>query len=79
MTKNKDVVLDYTISVPCLECHNRFDIQVNKQDFDRYMENKEPIQKTFWYLSDNERELLISRMCGVCYDHMFDKATKTVN
>ena len=77
--EKSDLILDYTIHVPCVECHNKFDLQITKKDFDKYMPHQEPIQKIFWYLTADERELLISRMCGVCYDHMFSKASKTIN
>lgn len=41
-----------------------------EEDYQRYVEGSY-VQDAFPYLSSAEREMLISRTCGPCFDGMF--------
>ena len=58
------------LKVKCVTCGKVHTIRVNESDYVHYYKG-EPVQFAFPYLSANERELLISNICGKCYDEMF--------
>jgi len=60
------------VSITCRVCSSNHLVPVNRCDFDAWQEG-ELIQKAFPYLSADERELLKSRTCGVCWDAMFSE------
>ena len=45
-------------------------VMVGSDDLEDY-QNEELIQNAFPYLTPDERELIISRICGKCFDKMF--------
>jgi len=49
----------------------QFEIRGEDRDFIRWEEEGELIQNALPYLSADERELLISGICGGCFDKMF--------
>ena len=59
-----------TIVVPCFSCHKEFSLNVEAEDFYDWREGLS-VQNAFPYLSADDRELLISRTCGVCWDEIF--------
>lgn len=61
---------DATVLVKCRECRRVTDLEVRKEDFVAWKAG-ELIQEAMPYLSDDERELLISGTCGSCFDAMF--------
>lgn len=46
-------------------------IMVDPDDYDRWQKNGELIQNAMPYLTADEREMLISRTCGTCWESMF--------
>jgi hypothetical protein len=58
-------------SIPCLTCGNEYVIIYNREDMMSWLSGKDFIQDAMPYLSANERELLLSRTCGECFDKMF--------
>jgi len=44
---------------------------VNPKDLSDWKSEKKYIQDAMPYLSDSEREILISKTCGECFDKMF--------
>lgn len=54
----------------CYHCKNTVELQVLKTDFIAY-QNGAFVQDAFPYLSDGDRELLISGICSDCFDMMF--------
>lgn len=56
--------------VGCQKCLTQFELRGEDRDFDRWSQG-ELIQVALPYLSDDERELLISGICGECFDEMF--------
>ena len=65
LTNRKDCV-----SRTCRSCNESISLMVNGQDVVDWQGGKY-IQDAMPYLSADERELLISQTCGVCWDEMF--------
>ena len=61
---------DDTLQARCRTCGDTHILMVNAQDKKRWMEG-ELIQDAMPYLSADEREVLISGVCGTCFDKMF--------
>ena len=62
---------DSVIEVRCAMCGTLYAIMYNRQDMMDWLSGQGFIQDIMTYLSDAERELLISRTCGSCFDKMF--------
>ena len=58
------------ISRACVKCETIVEIPVLGPDYEKW-ENGELIQTAMPYLSADEREVLISGVCGPCFDNMF--------
>lgn len=58
-----------TIAKSCIFCKEEHEIDVKVNDLAR-VEAGEHIQDVMTYLSADDRELLISGMCGKCFDEM---------
>lgn len=54
-------------------CKNDFKITVEAEDYDSFLDNEVSVQECFPYLSADERELMISGMCGSCFDNLMKK------
>ncbi len=61
-----------TIKVVCPRCGKTFKIRVYPEDWSNY-KNGMLIQDALPYLSDSERELLMSGLCPDCWDELFDE------
>jgi hypothetical protein len=61
---------DRPLQVSCKGCGSSHTLMVNATDVANW-EMGEYIQDAMPYLSADERELLISRTCGSCWDEMF--------
>ena len=59
---------DFTVL--CNRCSETHVLQINATDVESW-QNGRLIQDAMPYLSADERELLISGMCGVCFDRLF--------
>ena len=57
----------------CRVCKNQVEMQVHIEDVTAW-ENGKLIQDAMPYLSADEREVLISGICGPCFDKMFSPA-----
>lgn len=60
-------IRDTVIGIQCVHCGKIFEIVVNSLDFEIW-DNGELIQNAFPYLSSDERELLVSGICGSCFE-----------
>ena len=58
------------IKVQCWKCSNEHIISVEQSDHDDW-QNGQLIQDALHYLTDDERELLMSATCGECWDILF--------
>ena len=62
----------YVVDAKCWHCDTVTSIILNKEDLVDWMSGSGPIEKVLYYLSANERELLISNTCGSCFDSLFE-------
>jgi len=58
------------VTIKCRICGTNYDIPVYEDDLKRY-EKGALVQDAFPYLSNEERELFISRTCDSCWKEMF--------
>lgn len=58
------------LSITCATCPDVCHVTVNAADL-RAWQDGMFAQDAFPYLSDEQRELLISKTCGPCFDAMF--------
>ena len=58
------------IIVFCRDCGKEFRLKVQASDVEKWR-NGAYVQVAFPYLDASERELLISKTCGICWDVMF--------
>ena len=61
----------FVLDVECWHCGVITSLILNKEDLIDWMSGSGPIEKILYYLSANERELLISNTCGECFDNLF--------
>lgn len=57
----------------CLFCSQSFSISVPVQDYLDWCERRKHAQEAFPYLSPSMRELIISGVCGTCFDSLFQE------
>jgi hypothetical protein len=67
---NKDVS-DTVMAVRCRECSAKHVIFVKMHDYIEWKNGAGFIQDLMPYLSEGDRELLISGTCSQCFDSMF--------
>ncbi|UQA91612.1 hypothetical protein [Streptomyces halobius] len=58
------------LQVQCTTCEKVYIFDVSPEDFFDFKRGKFA-QDAFPYLTNDERELMISRTCGGCFDAMF--------
>lgn len=63
--------MNFKTYVKCRLCHNEYEIECNKEDYDKWKSGKGYIQDILNYLPADQRELLISGTCGKCFDELF--------
>ena len=59
-----------TVIVSCIKCEEAQHITVGHADLDAW-QGGALIQDAMPYLSADDREILISGVCGECFDNMF--------
>lgn len=59
-----------TLTAQCRDCKKTFELKVNIADVKAWRQGT-LIQKALPYLTPDERELLISGICGGCFDRAF--------
>jgi hypothetical protein len=59
------------IQIQCIQCKKIHTITVDSLKYESWMEGLEHIQDAFPMLSVDDRELMISKICGKCYDNLF--------
>lgn len=69
---NNNLGLDGYLIINCRICDNVHTVYVNTRDYKDWADGKGLIQDIFDYLSSNERELLLSNICGKCFDEMIE-------
>lgn len=61
----------YPFNVRCDYCGVLYTLYIDPQDYVDWCNDNGFIQDLMPYLADGERELLISKTCGSCFDEMF--------
>jgi len=59
------------IEIRCKHCLANYAIMYNRDDMVDWLSGSKSIQDALWYLSADERELLLSSICGKCFNEMF--------
>lgn len=59
----------YTFVGPCIHCQRKYSVKVHGVDLYRYRQGEE-IQNAFPYLTPDQREFLMSGICGECFDKL---------
>lgn len=62
-----------TVKTRCPECGQFHEVEVFENDFNDYKSGKKHPQEAFPYLSADERELLITGICGECWEKLFPR------
>lgn len=57
----------------CMKCRVGYDLTVDLEKFNRWTKGEGHIQDMLPGLTIDERELLISGVCGKCFDKMFNE------
>ena len=59
-----------TRTIQCIICGKKYDITFDDEDMKRYLFKAANVQDAFPYLTADERELILSGICGHCYDEI---------
>ena len=59
------------LEVPCKHCGIMYTILADREDVKKWLAGEGYIQDLLAYLSDGERELLMSGTCDNCWKNMF--------
>ena len=62
---------ELSVDVACHTCGRVSKLSIDREGFESWTHGESLIQDAFPYLSADERELLISQICGDCWDRMF--------
>lgn len=55
----------------CKECKKEVHLPITPEQYNDWLISKELIQHVFPQLNSDKREILISGICGDCYDKLF--------
>lgn len=56
----------------CIKCGKVFEFPVFVDDLEKYITRQMNIQDALPYVSPGYRELMISHICPICWDELFD-------
>lgn len=57
--------------VICKECGGEYKIFLNEEDYDTWNRGDALIQDVLYYLTNSEREMLISAVCDKCWKKIY--------
>lgn len=63
--------MNFSVKINCKMCKKNYEVLCKKEDYDAWKMGKRYIQDILSYLSPDDRELLISQICGKCFDNLF--------
>jgi hypothetical protein len=63
--------VDSHVDIQCWKCQQFYTIMYNRDDMTAWLGGSGFIQDIMGYLTDGERELLISGTCSRCFDSLF--------
>lgn len=61
------------LEVECIICKTKHTIMVKTADYKKWSKGQAKIQEAMPYLTADERELLMSGICGRCFDKVFSE------
>ena len=56
--------------ITCVHCGSDHEVWTKPGDLETWSKG-ELIQEVLYYLSEDDRELLLSATCGICWDRLF--------
>jgi hypothetical protein len=59
------------ISRNCIQCGTNVKFEIMSEDYDLWKDCGVLIQEALWYIPADQREMLLSGICGACWDKMF--------
>jgi len=59
------------MNIRCDVCNHDYEIPVTEEQVSAWRNGTQLVQRAFPFLTDGQRELLISGTCGNCFDEMF--------
>lgn len=59
-----------TLEITCKRCGKKVHINCDSNDYNNWKNNIVSIQTAFPYLTPDKREILLSRLCGDCFDEL---------
>ena len=68
---SRDTTNSQAVHCECIMCSKIVTLYVNELDFYAWNEAGASIQEAFPYLTPDEREIMISSICGECFDGMY--------
>lgn len=60
-----------TVCKVCPECDKKNYIEISDEQYQRYTEGSELIQKIFPEMNPIQREILVTGICGDCWNKLF--------
>jgi hypothetical protein len=66
------------MKVTCIQCHKDYEVPITEAQLVRWRSGNEHIQHIVPEMSPALREMLISGICGVCFDAMFGEEERTI-
>lgn len=57
--------------IKCEHCGNAYKLMIYPSDIEKFKSGQYNIQEVFPYLTPGERELIMSGICGSCFDQLF--------
>ncbi len=58
------------ITETCVDCGRKVSMEVTPEDYEKRRQGA-MVQDAFPYLSPEEREMFVSRICGICWNKLF--------
>jgi hypothetical protein len=62
-----------TISKNCIQCNTLVEFDVKAEDYDLWVDKIEFIEDALWYIPADKREMLLSGVCGNCWNKLFEE------
>tara|TARA_B100001778_G_C18411950_1_gene549242 strand:- start:145 stop:357 length:213 start_codon:yes stop_codon:yes gene_type:complete len=63
---------DYKVDIICQLCGQLYIFYVDKEDLYKVLNREAYCDDVLDYLTDNERELILSKTCGSCFDKLME-------
>jgi len=71
VSENMQYNRNHYVDIVCDHCGKLYVMHVNKDDLNDFFRNEKMCIEAMPYLEPGERELLLSKTCGDCFDKLF--------